>query len=140
MKEGDTESDLFSAVDVPRQHPIFHDGNNSEVTPLFGLPLLVRYPTIRSSLSNTSLPPLPTAYLNLNFDDKGNDLRGTIPDALKRNQPPAIVVRKDGKAFEPDVVAAACDFCRYRIQPLLVRGAAHASMGGLQLRGLCEGQ
>lgn len=120
---------LFEKVDVPRQHPIVYDGIISEVTSLFGLPVLM-WQTPDGANNNSSLAesPMPIAFLNLNIDrDLLPNMKtskaslGAIPIKWRNGTATTLVIRRDGKPLNADLLEAACNFCREEIQPLLLK-------------------
>jgi len=132
----------FETLDIPGAHPIKFSstGTVSQVTPLFGLPLLTWQATDPSPTTVPSGEPLPTAYLNLSTNEgakrslSGTASRtGTIPEKWRQSKATTLVVHSEGKPLSAVVVEAACNFCKEVVSPLL-QAAATKSDGNAALK------
>ncbi len=144
-------ADEFSAVDVPKGHPVFY----SPVAPisnLVGVPLHTRKcppdRLWRDNHDDDSYENVVATFLHLNTEDSnGGPLGwGWAPLEWQNEVGSVLVVRSDGQNVTTREVEILCRFCQFKMQPLfenalgggLVSMTREEVMGFLTPRGFAK--
>ena len=119
---------VYSAVDVPKDHPIFY-GPIAPISQLVGMPIHTRkYPPDKlwkDSLAE-STENVPATFLHL-AADPSSDAWGWAPLSWQNDVGNVLVVRSDGQDVTTRQVEALSRFCQFKMIPLF----ENASGGGL---------
>ena len=108
-------TEVYSAVDVPKDHPIFHDPI-APISQLVGMPIHTRkYPP--DKLWKDSYMNVPATFLHLVADPSNNGW-GWAPMMWQNNVGSVLVVRSDGQDVTTRQVEALSRFCQFKMQPL----------------------
>ena len=112
-------TEVYSAVDVPKDHPIFHDPI-APISQLVGTPIHTRkYPRDKLWKDNLFNPTenVPATFLHLVADPSDN-WWGWAPMSWQNNVGNVLVVRSDGQDVTTRQVEALSRFCQFKMQPL----------------------
>jgi hypothetical protein len=121
----------FEAVDLPANDPIFSNHSTSEIGELVGLSIFTRRcePDLFSGIytrDGANNQDASSLHLCCYPKAKENILMGTLGwgyASVEMYDPTGsiLMVRQDGLPLTPLQAEALCKYCRYEIQPLMVR-------------------
>ena len=112
-------TDVYSAVDVPKDHPIFDDPV-APISRLVGMPIHTRkYPPDKLWTDSLGDPTenVPATWLHL-VVDPNNQGWGWVDLPWKTDVGNVLVVRSDGQDVTTRQVEALSRFCQFKMQPL----------------------
>ena len=111
---------VYSAVDVPKDHPIFY-GPIAQISQLVGMPIHTRkYPPDKLWKDSKIVPTfqnVPATSLHL-VADPIMDAWGRAPMSWQNDVGSVLVVRSDGQDVTTKQVEALSRFCQFKMQPL----------------------
>ena len=112
-------TDVYSAVDVPKDHPIFYDPI-APISQLVGMPIHTRkYPPDKHWKDGLFAPTenVPATLLHY-VADPSNTGWGCTPLSWQNDVGSVLVVRSDGQDVTTRQVEALSRFCQFKMQPL----------------------
>lgn len=112
-------TDVYSAVDVPKDHSIFY-GPIAPISQLVGMPIHTRkYPPDKLWKDGLFAPDenVPATFLHL-VADPSNSWWGWAPLSWQNDVGSVLVVRSDGQDVTTRQVEALSRFCQFKMQPL----------------------
>ena len=115
-------AEVYSAVDVPRQHPVFL-GPIVPISRLVGMPIHTRrYPPNRlwkddHDHVDSPYENVPATCIHM-ISDRNKDWWGLAPIKWQYDVGSVLVVRSDNQDVTTQQVEALCHFCQFKMQPL----------------------
>lgn len=114
---------MYSAVDVPKDHPVFYNPI-APISELVGMSVHTRkYPPDRLWEDNHdgSYENDPATFLHM-VPDANSDWWGWAPSEWRGDVGSVLVVRSNDQDVTTQQVEALCRFCQFKMQPLFENG------------------
>ena len=113
-------TEVYSAVDVPKDHPVFYNPI-APISQLVGMPIHTRkYPPDKLWKDSKIVPTfqnVPATLLHV-AADPSSDAWGRAPLSWQNDVGNVLVVRSDGQDVTTRQVEALSRFCQFKMQPL----------------------